>query len=149
MPSGYPYPDHVPQLNAAARQLIESGAIAHLVTINEDGSPQVSIVWAAVDGDDLLIASLDEHRKHGNIRRDPRVAVSFETSVTNEHGLREYLVVHGSAEVTEGGAPELLQRLAKIYIGPEAVFPGPGAPPGYLTRITITRIHGIGDWSTT
>ncbi|HEV2781128.1 MAG TPA: PPOX class F420-dependent oxidoreductase [Actinophytocola sp.] len=137
------------KLNAAARRLIESGALAHLVTINEDGSPQVALVWVGLDGDQLVAAHLSgRQRKLANIRRDPRVAVSFESAVTNDFGLREYLVVHGRAEVTEGGAPELLQRLARTYIGPDAVFPPmPDPPAGYLTRITVERIGGNGNWS--
>jgi PPOX class probable F420-dependent enzyme len=137
------------KLNAAARQLIESGALAHLVTINEDGSPQVALVWVGIDGDDLVAGHLDgSQRKLANMRRDPRVAVSFETNVTNEHGLREYLVVHGTAEITEGGAPELLSKLAKIYIAPDTLFPPmPNPPPGYITHIKTTRILGIGNWS--
>lgn len=139
----------MPTLNAAARQLVESGALAHLVTINEDGSPQVALVWVGVDGDDLVAGHLDgSQRKLVNMRRDPRVAVSFETNVTNDFGLREYLVVHGTAEITEGGAPELLADLAKVYIAPDALFPPmPNPPPGFITHIKINRIAGIGTWS--
>ena len=68
-------------LNEAARELIESGALAHLVTINPDGSPQVAIVWVGLDGDELIAGHLaGSQQKLGNIRRDPRVAVSFEGS---------------------------------------------------------------------
>jgi PPOX class probable F420-dependent enzyme len=139
----------VPKLNAAARQLISSGALAHLVTLNEDGSPQVAIVWMGVDGEDLVCAHLDpSQRKLANLRRDPRVTVSFESDVVGPYGMREYLVVHGTATVTEGGAPELLAQLAKVYIGPDAAFPPmPNPPPGFVTRITINRIHGMGTWS--
>jgi PPOX class probable F420-dependent enzyme len=136
------------KLNAAARQLIESGALAHLVTLNEDGSPQVSLVWVGVDGDDLVSGHLDGSlRKLANIRRDPRVVLSFETDVTSDFGLREYLVVHGTAEVTEGGAAELLNRLAQTYIGPGTKFPPmPDPPPGFVTRIRVKRVAGIGSW---
>src|SRR6266496_575003 len=97
------------KLNDAARKLIESGALGHLVTTNENGSPQVSVVWIGLDGDDLIAAHLDgNQRKLANIRRDPRVAISFETGVKNPFGLHEYLVVHGKATITEGGAPDLL-----------------------------------------
>ncbi len=34
------------RLNAEARRLTESSPLAHMVAINEDGSPQVSVVWA-------------------------------------------------------------------------------------------------------
>jgi len=46
-------------LNNAARQVIESGALAHLVTVNEDGSPQLAVVWVGLDGDELVSAHLD------------------------------------------------------------------------------------------
>jgi PPOX class probable F420-dependent enzyme len=137
------------KLNAAARQLITSGALAHLVTLNEDGSPQVAVVWVDVDGDDLICAHLDpRQRKLANLRRDPRVAVSFEGTESNPVGMREHLVVRGTASVTEGGAPQLLAKLAKVYIGPDAVFPPmDNPPPGFITRISINRVTGIGDWS--
>jgi PPOX class probable F420-dependent enzyme len=137
------------KLNAAARQLIESGALAHLVTLNDDGSPQVALVWVGIDGDELVSAHLDgRQRKLANMRRDPRVAVSFETNVTNDFGLREHLVIHGTAEITEGGAPELLGQLAKTYIAPDVIFPPmPDPPPGYITHIKINRIIGVGNWS--
>ena len=87
-------------LPESARELIESGALAHLVTLNRDGSPQVSCVWVGVDGDELVAAHLPEHQKIRNIRRDPRVAVSFEGTRIQPPGLKEYLVVHCTARRT-------------------------------------------------
>jgi hypothetical protein len=55
--------------------------------------------------------------------------------------------VHGTARVTEGHAPALLQRLAHVYLGPDAVFPGPHAPGGYIFHITPEKVLGEGDWS--
>ena len=37
-------------LNDAAREVIGSGALAHLVTINADGSAQVAVVWVGLPG---------------------------------------------------------------------------------------------------
>jgi hypothetical protein len=63
-------------------------------------------------------------------------------------GLREYLVIYGSGRVTEGGAPELLQRLAHTYLGPDVPFPPmPDPPPGYVTRVAVERVGGIGSWA--
>jgi PPOX class probable F420-dependent enzyme len=132
----------------SARAVLESDALAHLVTLSPDGSPQVSIVWVGLEGDDIVSGHLREQQKLRNIRRDPRVALSLETGRTNSIGLREYLVVHGRATIQEGGAPELLQRLAHTYIGPDVTFPPmPDPPPGYCLRITAERVGGIGPWA--
>lgn len=137
------------ELNVAARQLIEGGALAHLVTINDDGSPQVSVVWVGIEGDELVTAHLDGgQRKLNNIRRDPRVALSFEASTNNETGMRHYLVVYGRATISAGRAPEVLHDLAQTYIGPGTVFPPfPDPPPGFLTHIRVNRVAGHGPWS--
>lgn len=135
-------------LNRGARELVNSGALAHLVTVGEDGLPQVSVVWVGLDGDDLVAAHLDgRQRKLGNMRREPRVAVSFEAATSNEIGMRHYCVVYGTARITEGGAPELLQHLAQTYVGPGTVFPPmPDPPPGFITHITPVRVSGSGPW---
>jgi len=110
-------------LSDAARQLLESDAVAHVVTIDEDGRPHVTAAWVGLDSDEIVIATLPDQRKLKNLRRDPRIALSVESTTRNDWGLLEYLVVYGRARVTEGGAPELLQRLAHTYLGPDVVFP--------------------------
>jgi PPOX class probable F420-dependent enzyme len=131
-----------------ARAVIESGALAHLVTIEADGRPQVSCVWVGLDGDDIVFASLGERRKLDNIARDPRVAVSMEGHGLNAMGLREYLVVHGTARIVEGGGPELLQRLARVYLGPDVKFPPmDDPPPGVVVHVAAERLGGVGPWA--
>jgi PPOX class probable F420-dependent enzyme len=107
----------------SARAVLESAALAHLVTLNPDGSPQVSVVWVGLDGDEIVAGHLPEHRKVRNIRNDSRVALSLETDERNAMGLNEYLVIYGTARITEGGAAGLLQRLARTYPGPGIRFP--------------------------
>jgi hypothetical protein len=82
------------------------------------------------------------------VRRDPRVALSVEGTDVQPPGLKQYVVVHGRARVTEGGAPELLQELAYRYLGPDVTFPPmPDPPPGFVLRITPERIGGVGPWA--
>ena len=133
----------------SARELIEAGALGHLVTINQDGSPQATCVWVAVEGDDLLTAHLNPNlRKLQNVRRDPRVALTFEGSEIQPPGLRQYVAVQGEATIEEGGAPELLQQLAHVYLGPEVRFPAmEDPPPGVRLRIAVERVGGIGPWA--
>jgi PPOX class probable F420-dependent enzyme len=128
-----------------AREVLESDRLAHFVTLNPDGSPQVTCVWVGLEGDEIVSGHLAMQQKVRNIERDPRVALSIEAKGTNELGLQEYLVVHGRGRIQEGGAPELLQKLARTYIGPDAVFPPmPDPPPGFVTRITVERLGGVG-----
>ena len=133
----------------SARALIETDALGHLVTLNDDGSPQVTCVWVGLDGDDLLTAHLNpRQRKLDNIRRDPRVVLSLEGTVVQPPGLKQYLVVRGRATVEEGGAPEKLQELARTYLGPEVKFPPmDDPPPGVRIRIAVERVGGIGPWA--
>lgn len=130
------------------RDLIESGTDAHLVTMNKDGSPHVTIVWIGLDGDEIVSAHLPRNQKVRNIERDPRVVISLEASTKSELGLTEYAVIYGEARITEGGAAELLQKLAHVYIHPGVKFPPmDNPPPGYITRIKVTRIEGVGPWT--
>ena len=132
----------------SARELIESDALAHLVTLNPDGSPQVSIVWVGIEDGEIVCAHLPRNRKVQNIERDGRVAISIETDERNDIGLQKYLVAYGTARITEGGAPELLNRLAQTYMGKGSDFPPmPDPPPGYVTRVSVDRIAGIGPWA--
>jgi PPOX class probable F420-dependent enzyme len=133
----------------SAKELIEGGALGHLVTVSGDGRPQLTCVWVAVDGDDLLTAHLNPGlRKLENIRGNPRVAISFEGSAIRPPGLREYLVLYGRASIEEGGAPELLQQLAHVYLGPDVKFPPmDDPPPGVRLRIVVDRVRGIGPWT--
>jgi PPOX class probable F420-dependent enzyme len=138
----------VSEIPPEAREVLESDRLAHLVTLNPDGSPQVTCVWVGLEGDEIVSGHLGTRQKLRNIERDPRVALSIEAKTTNELGLQEYLVVHGRARIQEGGAPELLQRLARTYIGPDAVFPPmPDPPPGFVMRITVERLGGVGPWA--
>ena len=136
-------------LPQSARELIESGALAHLVTLNTDGSPQVTCIWVGLDRDEIISGHLNaDQTKLRNIARDPRVALSIEGTEIQPPGLKQYLVVHGRARVVEGGAPELLQQLAHVYLGPNVTFPPMADPPvGRVIHITVERIGGVGPWS--
>jgi hypothetical protein len=70
-----------------ARAVLESPALAQLVTLHPGGSPQVTVVWVGLDGDEIVAGHLPEHRKVRNIRNDSRVALSIETGKRNDMGL--------------------------------------------------------------
>ena len=135
-------------LNDETRAALSAGHLAHLVTLNPDGSPQIAVVWIGLDGDEIVSGHLsDAQQKLRNVRRDPRVSLSLETGGRNEFGLDHYLLVHGRARLEPGGAPDLLQRLAHVYLGSEVKFPPmDDPPPGFIMRIIPERIGGVGPW---
>ena len=136
-------------LPESALRLLEAGALGHLVTLNADGSPQVSCVWVGVEGDELVTAHLNPQlKKLRNVRRDPRVTLSWEGTEIQPPGLKQYVVVHGRGRIVEGGAPELLQRLAHVHLGPDVRFPAMDNPPsGVRLHIAVERVGGVGPWA--
>jgi PPOX class probable F420-dependent enzyme len=130
------------------RALIDSGPLAHVVTINPDGSPQVTVVWIALDGDDVISAHMSMYRKLRNVERDPRVSISIEAPSQPGVPMTNYAVLYGTATIETGGAPAVLQRLGRVYVGPEFDFPlGPDPAPGYVLRTRIERVTGHGPWA--
>jgi hypothetical protein len=106
-------------------------------------------VWSTIENGDICVASATRttRQKLENIRRDPRVAISYQSPDSDPVGMAYYLVVHGRARVTEGGADELLARIAPRYVHPGTKFPRVDNPPsGYVTRITPVRWRGYGPW---
>ena len=131
------------------RDLIASGPLAHLSTINPDGSPQVTVIWIGLDGDDLVSGHMSWHTKLRNIERDPRVVLSFDAPRVPGVFLSEYAVLRARAVVKPSDdAWDLLNRLTKVYMSPDAEFPAPKGP-GYIVRYSVERIGGVGPWAST
>ena len=121
--------------------------MAHLSTINADGSPQVTVIWIGLDGDDLVSGHLGRYVKLRNIERDPRVVLSFDAPRVPGVVLNPYAVLRARAAVQPGDeAWNLLNRLAKVYMSPDAGFPAPKGP-GYIVRYSVERIGGVGPWA--
>jgi PPOX class probable F420-dependent enzyme len=129
------------------RDLIASGPMAHLSTINADGSPQVTVIWIGLDGDDLVSGHLSWAAKLRNIERDPRVVLSFDAPRVPGIFLNEYAVLRARAIIQPSDdAWNVLDRLAKVYMSADAQFPVPKRP-GYVVRYSVERIGGVGSWA--
>ncbi|MEU6068877.1 PPOX class F420-dependent oxidoreductase [Streptomyces sp. NPDC047082] len=129
------------------RGLIDSGPMAHLSTINADGSPQVTVIWIGLDGNDVVSGHMARHVKLRNIDRDPRVVLSFDAPREPGAVLNPYAVLKARATVQPSDDTwDLLNRLAKVYISPDAEFPAPKGP-GYIVRYSVERIGGVGPWA--
>jgi PPOX class probable F420-dependent enzyme len=140
-----PY-DAAMQITDAVREFLASGPFAHVVTRHPDGRLHVTLAWAGIDGDELVFSTFYDVHKMADLRRDPRVTLSFQAkeNVANEM-LHPYLVIDGQARVVEGGALAVMDALAPAYIGQDE-FPNRTPPSGAVFRVTIERIYGMGAW---
>jgi hypothetical protein len=106
----------------------------------------VTVIWIGLDGDDLVSGHMARYVKLRNIERDPRVVLSLDAPRVAGAFLNEYAVLRARATIEPGEAAwDLLNRLAKVYVAPEAEFPAPKGP-GYLVRYSIEQIGGVGPW---
>ena len=101
-------------LSDGVKKLFQEPNFAHLATLMPDGSPQVSPVWVDVDGNRILVNTAEGRVKPRNIRRDARVAIS----IHNQDNPYSAAFVRGRVvEITHEGADELIDKLAKKYLG--------------------------------
>lgn len=129
-------PVKIPQ---SLKKILEDKAYGHVVTFNAQGNPEVTMVWIDVEGDEVLFNTAEGRRKPGNIRRDPRVIVS----VQDRNNPQSYAVFHGKGRVTDAGADEHIDKLAKRFLGADKYpFRQPGEKR-VVVRIAVDRIGGM------
>jgi PPOX class probable F420-dependent enzyme len=134
-------------ISQAVRDLLATGPFAHLITTRSNGQPHVQLSWAGLDGDELVFATFFDPKRVARVRRNPWVTASFQAKAYEGPGLYPYVVISGTARVTEGGALEVMDRLSEVYIGPGAKYPYRDGPPGWVFRMEIEQIYGQGPWN--
>jgi len=137
-------------INDRARVLLGSDAPAHVVTQRIDGTPQISVVWVGLDGDEILIGTQARNAKVRNLQRNPHIILSV-LGTDLVHGfLLEHLLITGRATIDEAGPAAwlaLMDDLAQVYIGGPFPHRG-GADNGVIIRVQADRISGVGPWTT-
>ncbi len=94
--------------------IMKSTALAHLATINEDGTPQNTPVWFDYDGRHVIVNSAKGRVKDRNMRRNPRVALS----ILDAENPYRYVEIQGAiVKIEEEGADAVIDGLAKKYLG--------------------------------
>lgn len=132
---------------ASVREFLETGVLAHVVTLRPDGTPHVSLAWAGVDGDEIVWATFADQQKIENLRNDPRIVFSFQAKDWHGQGLYPYLVIEGEvSRIDEGGALDVMDNLSEWYVGPGAKYPWREAPAGLTIHVTPKRYYGQGPW---
>ncbi len=121
----------------SGQALLDGAEFATVATIQPDGQPQLSLVWVARDGDDVLFSTVVGRQKHRNLMRDPRATVLVYSSA-NPYA---YVEVRGTVTMSEEGAIELIDHLARKYTGAERYALDDGTDNvRVLVRITPTRV---------
>jgi PPOX class probable F420-dependent enzyme len=127
-------------LPQSVKKLLQDKAYGHVVTYNDKGTGQLTMVWMDVDGDDVVFNTSEGRRKSQNLRRDPRIIVS----VQDRNDPQAHAVFYGKARVTEAGADEHIDKLAKRFLGADKYpFRQPGEKR-LVVRISVDRIGGFG-----
>jgi PPOX class probable F420-dependent enzyme len=125
---------HIPQ---AGRALLDGRQFATIATVQRDGRPQLSVVWVARDGDQVLVSTVEGRQKHRNLLRDRRVSLL----VFDAADPYAYLAVSGTAEMTRDGGRELIDELAAKYRGVDRYTGDDGTDNvRVVVRITPTTV---------
>jgi PPOX class probable F420-dependent enzyme len=129
------------------RDLIESGPLTYVSTINADSSPQVTAIWIGLDGDTLISTHMRYNAKLRNMQRDPRVVLSFAPRQQPGDWMSPHAIIYATATIGPlGPTGPLLTRLAKAYVGKNAEYPDE-SQTGYTVRYAVNRIGGVGPWA--
>lgn len=133
---------------APAEALLGSDALAHVVTTNPDGTPQVSVVWCGVREDRILFCTEEASAKVRNIRRDPRVVLSIEDEARNMAGTQQHLVVKGRAQIVGPADKDLCDELCRVYVG-RADHPLnlSRSSSAVTVAVEVERLGGNGPWA--
>jgi PPOX class probable F420-dependent enzyme len=121
--------------------LTKKKAFAQLATLMPDGSPHVSPVWFEYDGKEIIVNSAKGRVKDRNVRRDPRVGIDI---VDPDNPYRHLSIRGRVVDITETGADEHIDKLAKKYMGLDKY---PKRQPGevrVIYRIEPERSHSMG-----
>jgi PPOX class probable F420-dependent enzyme len=127
------------KLPESARKLLQDKAYGHVVTVAANGRPQTTMVWVDAEGDEVLFNTAEGRKKQQNLRRDPKVIIS----VQDRNNPQAYLIVHGTANITESGADAHIDKLAKRFLGADKY---PYRQPGekrVLVRVAVDRLGGF------
>ena len=121
-------------LPEAARRLFDATNLVAVATLNPDGGVQLSMVWAKVDGDDVVFSTLKDRYKAVNLDRDPRVSMITFDPEEPYH----YAEIRGTASVIDDPGGSLLQELAAKYTGGDS---WPDSAPDRRVIVRVTPDH--------
>ena len=131
------------ELSPELHALLEQKVYGHVITMNRDGSPQVTMVWMNVHNGKASFNTNLARQKARNLKRDPRVMVSVQALENPQ----QYALLMGTATVTEAGALDHINALAQKYMGTDYTNLQPGEVR-VSVDIDLQQVRGAGPWVT-
>lgn len=128
------------KLTDEQRDFLAKPYVGTVTTLRSDGSPHSTVVWVDVDGDKVLFNTAEGRAKPRHLRRDPRVAL---TVVDPQNPFR-WISVSGTAELTQDGAAEHIDRLSKKYTGRDVYANHDPDHPRLKVTIAPERVDATG-----
>lgn len=129
------------ELTEAVRRFLEEPRFAVAATINQDGTPQQTVVWYELRDDQIIMNTAKGRLKELNLRRDARMSLCI------EDGYR-YVTIKGRAILEEANAQRDIEALAVRYVGNERAREMMRTQFSKEQRVTvrlqIEKISGIG-----
>jgi PPOX class probable F420-dependent enzyme len=101
------------ELPEDAKRLLDGNTFVVLTTLNPDGGPQSSVIWAMREDDTAVFSTIVGRRKTRNMQRDPRVSLCA-YDPANPY---RYVEIRGTVSMAEAGGPELIEELSRRYTG--------------------------------
>jgi PPOX class probable F420-dependent enzyme len=117
------------------RRLLDGATFVVVTTVNPDGSPHSSVMWAKRDGDDVIFSTVRGRKKARNMERDPRVSVcAYDPAQPYS-----YFTVAGEVTLTDEGGKELINELSLKYNDQPYTFDAPDAVR-VVCRVTPSKV---------
>ncbi|MFR9675971.1 PPOX class F420-dependent oxidoreductase [Streptomyces sp. TR06-5] len=123
------------------KHILDGPVFVGVATVQPDGSPQVSPVWVKREGEELLFSTTADRRKTRNLERDPRVTVLVHPADSPY----TYAEIRGTATMTTAGGQELIDELARKYVGKDYAEFNPQAHQDaerVVVRVTPRKVVG-------
>jgi PPOX class probable F420-dependent enzyme len=125
----------VPTISPSHRDLLETPHTVAFATVGADGQPQVTAIWAMLDGDVVRTSLFKGRQKYRNLLAHPQVTL-FVIDPENPYRTLE---VRATAEITDDPDLEFLRRLLTLYGTDLESFRGPTEERVVITLVP-TRI---------
>jgi PPOX class probable F420-dependent enzyme len=117
------------------RRLLDGATFVVVTTVNPDGSPHSTVMWAKREGDDVIFSTVRGRKKARNMERDPRVSVcGYDPAQPYS-----YFTVDGEVTLTDEGGKELINELSLKYNDQPYTFDAPDAVR-VVCRVTPSKV---------